>query len=259
LIVTFPKVDTTLQSNDKGFLTDDFVNSSPETDFTVPELTTEQIAELEKQIKDLRQNRRILLLSADDSDPSNDDPKYGKDPKNDHLILKPNRLTWAQWQMIRKLEDKMSEEKQGNKFKRKLVKVNGPRRLSKKHVLDVVADKGDYVMPTQSSIERYPVPGRIRINSPLIINSLSEILNLALREPYILVYPFKIRADNVDKIRKHLDKLEGIATRASSTTRFNKPQEADAKSQSETAKGTVLNKTPNLVRPNETYSTIFGA
>jgi hypothetical protein len=66
--------------------------------------------------------------------------------------------------------------------------------------------------------------------------------------------------------------LEGIATRASSiisdynlpgnsnsTTRFNKPQEADAKSQSETAKGTVLNKTPNLVRPNETYSTIFGA
>jgi len=176
------------------------------------------MTDMQKHLRLLkRHHRRAKLTSGDNSDLSSDEEEI-TDSENEYLIPTPKRFTWAQWQRIRKLEDEIEDEKQWDKVKKKLITLKARKKLSKRHVLDVVADKGDYVMPTQCSIEGYPVPGRIRINSPLIFNALNEILKLALREPCILVHPFKILIDHEQKMRQYLDKLKELATRTNSMT-----------------------------------------
>ncbi|OCK84605.1 hypothetical protein K432DRAFT_389408 [Lepidopterella palustris CBS 459.81] len=197
---SFRRSDSIIEHAEKGSENHSASNHAIETSSNIL-LMVERIAYLEDRVRQLKRKSRENGSSSDDEpDAQSNEREAVVDSRSDGLILELNR----------KLEEDIEEEKQYDKFKEKAVKIRNRKRRRRKFVIDVVEDKGDYVTPTQSlgAIQECPVPGRIRISSRLIINTLNEFFNLALREPCIMIHPFKVLVDNEETIRRHLEVLQ---------------------------------------------------
>ncbi|KAF2269174.1 hypothetical protein CC78DRAFT_575278 [Lojkania enalia] len=177
------------------------------------------------QSKIMKLEERIELLEAQtfrNHQETNSDEESGGDlaPRRspsfcdtEEMIVKVNRLTRRQWQQLRRREEKFEAEKHQDTIKKTLDKVRKPETSVKKHVLDIVLDKGDNDAARVPSLSQESLTcGRIRINSHLIISALNDLLNQDLREPSILIHPFKILVDNEEKIRSHLRSMQKSQT-----------------------------------------------